>query len=250
MPSSVSTTSYWNIRAAKKPTSRRLTRLVASSPESRRATVSLISTREPMSPPKRCEKNSIGRRSTCQKKRVDRAVASLVSIASSPRCCRQVSAPLTRAVTRHRRQHAAAATPSSPAPGCCRRRRARTRGRRARAAPAPASASTAKASAIRAPAGGSSAPAAADGGWPPGWNSGPFSKIRTTPVNDSSNSSVRHHARAVRRIVQVDPAAAEALDDDEVVEVPEDDERQRQVAELRRLLLVALAVQAVSRGRP
>src|ERR1700678_2608799 len=58
----------------------------------------------------------------------------------------------------------------------------------------------------------------------------------------------RNDARADGRIVEVDLVTAEAFDHDEMVEVPEDDHRQRQVAEVGGLLFITLAEQIETPG--
>ncbi len=73
IPTRVSTASYWKRRTAKKAIIRAPRALVARSRDRSWATRSLIPTRELMSPAKRWLKNSVGRRSTCQRKREELA---------------------------------------------------------------------------------------------------------------------------------------------------------------------------------
>ena len=63
------------------------------------------------------------------------------------------------------------------------------------------------------------------------WNSGPGSKVSTTPVKAWSSSSSVTTPRPGAGIVQVDPPLAEALQHHEVVEVPVQDHRRRQRAQ-------------------
>ena len=78
---------------------------------------------------------------------------------------------------------------------------------------------------------------------------GPGSKVSTTPVNAWSNSSSVTTRGPAGRVVQVDPPLAEALDHQEVVEVPEHDHRRPASSRrLCRLLLEALGLEAVARA--
>ena len=248
MPIIVSTGSYWNISAAKKPTISRLTRLVASSPESNDATVSLISILDTMSPLNRCAKNSIGSRSTCQKKRLDPTVASLVSMASSPRCCSHVRSPVTTTVSAiansSGRTHAAVPLNQD----CVDEHAREDRHDDARQDQGERGENRVDEAETRA------GQTAAQGSHDRRRRAAGL-ELRAL-LEDERNAGerlveflLRHDTRPLSRIVQVDLPAAEALDDHEVIEVPEGDERQGHVAELRRLLLVALAQQAVAPRR-
>src|SRR3954447_12274911 len=61
------------------------------------ATRSLMSTREPISPPNLCPKNSMGNLSTCMKNLADEESESRVSMRSSADCCSHVSSTVTAA---------------------------------------------------------------------------------------------------------------------------------------------------------